>query len=106
MPGCGIPCPASHPGGIAGERFAKAAGGVSAALLGLAAGGAVGAVMATSGLCFSRALRRAVFERRPTLLRAFAIAVATQLVLLPVLVATGVDPLEISARAGGPALLP
>lgn len=76
------------------------------ALLGLAAGIAAGAVMARAGLCFNRALRRAAFERRATLLRAFAVAVAAQLVLLPLLVAAGVDPLARSAEAGGPALLP
>ena len=79
---------------------------VSDALLGLAAGLAAGAVMTRWGLCFNRALRRAAFERRPTLLRAFAIAVAAQLLLLPLLVAAGVDPLERSVAAGGPALLP
>jgi uncharacterized membrane protein YedE/YeeE len=76
------------------------------ALLGLAAGVAAGAVMARAGLCFNRALRRAAFERRATLLRAFAVAVAAQLVLLPLLVAAGVGPLARSAEAGGPALLP
>jgi hypothetical protein len=47
---------------------------VSDALLGLAAGFAAGAVMTRHGLCFNRALRRAVLDRRPALLRAFAIA--------------------------------
>jgi uncharacterized membrane protein YedE/YeeE len=76
------------------------------ALLGLAAGLAAGAVMTRWGLCFNRALRRAAFERRPALLRAFAVAVAVQLLLLPPLVAAGVGALERSAEAGGPALLP
>src|SRR5918993_127176 len=58
------------------------------------------------GLCFNRALRRAAFEDRPKLLRAFAFAVAAQLLLLPLLVAGGVTTLERSADAGGPALLP
>lgn len=79
---------------------------MTAALLGLAAGGAAGAVMARSGLCFNRSLRHAVFERRATLLRAFAVAVAIQLVLLPILVTAGVDTLTRGAQAGGPALLP
>jgi uncharacterized protein len=79
---------------------------VSDALLGLVAGLAAGAVMARWGLCFNRALRRAAFERRPALLRAFAIAVAAQLLLLPLLIALGVGTLERSAGAGGPALLP
>jgi uncharacterized protein len=76
------------------------------ALPALAAGAAAGAVMTRGGLCFNRALRRAAFERRPTLLRAFGIAVAAQLLLLPVLVAAGVDPLVRATRGGGPALLP
>ena len=79
---------------------------MSDALLGLAAGFAAGAVMTRWGLCFNRAVRRAAFERRPRLLRAFAIAVAAQLLLLPVLIAAGVGNLERSADAGGPALLP
>jgi uncharacterized membrane protein YedE/YeeE len=79
---------------------------VSDALLGLAAGLAAGAVMTRGGLCFNRALRRAAFEQRPALLRAFAIAVAAQLLLLPLLIAAGVGTLERSADAGGPALLP
>ena len=79
---------------------------MSDALLALAVGVAAGAVMTRFGLCFNRALRRAVFERRASLLRAFAIAVAAQLLLLPVLIAAGVDTLERSAAGGGPALLP
>jgi uncharacterized protein len=76
------------------------------ALLGIAAGLAAGLVMTRWGLCFNRALRRAAFERRPALLRAFAIAVAAQLLLLPLLIALGAGTLERSADAGGPALLP
>ena len=72
----------------------------------LAAGLAAGAVMARWGLCFNRALRRAAFERRPALLRAFAIAVAAQLLLLPLLIALGVGTLERNADSGGPPLLP
>jgi uncharacterized membrane protein YedE/YeeE len=79
---------------------------MSDALPPLIVGVAAGAVMARAGLCFNRALRRAAFERSPTLLRAFAIAVAAQLVVLPVLVAAGVGPLARSAGAGGPALIP
>jgi uncharacterized protein len=79
---------------------------VSTVLLGLAAGFAAGAVMTRGGLCFNRAVRRAAFERRPCLLRAFAIAVATQLLLLPLLIAAGVDTLERNAATGGSALLP
>ena len=76
------------------------------ALPALLTGFAAGAVMTRHGLCFNRALRQAVFERRPTLLRAFAIAVAAELLFLPMLIAAGVDPLERNAAAGGPALLP
>ncbi len=45
-------------------------------------------------------------ERRPRLLRAIAIAVATQVLLLPLLIAAGIANVERSAQAGGPALLP
>jgi uncharacterized protein len=79
---------------------------VSVALPALAVGLATGAVMARGGLCFNRALRCAAFERRPALLRAFAVAVAVQLLLLPALVALDVDPLVRSAEAGGLPLLP
>jgi uncharacterized protein len=79
---------------------------VSTVVAGLAAGLVTGAVMARGGLCFNRALRRAAFERRPALLRAFAIAVAVQLLVLPVLMALGVDPLIGNADAGGLPLLP
>ena len=37
----------------------------------LVAGLATGMVMHRGGLCFNRAVRRAAFERRPVLLRAF-----------------------------------
>ena len=79
---------------------------MSSALLGLTAGVAAGVVMSRSGLCFNRAVRHAVFERRPTILRAFGIAVAFQLLALPLLVALGVGPLGRNAGAGGPPLLP
>ena len=79
---------------------------MSALVLGLAAGFATGAVMTRWGLCFNRAVRHAAFERHPSLLRAFAIAVATQLLLLPLLIAAGVGTLERNAVEGGPALLP
>jgi hypothetical protein len=79
---------------------------VSSVLAGLAAGLAAGVVMSRGGLCFNRALRRAVFEQRRALLRAFAVAVAVQLLLLPGLVALGVDPLVRNADAGGLPLLP
>ena len=76
------------------------------ALIGLATGVATGLVMTRWGLCFNRGLRRAVFEHRPGVLRAFAIAVAVQLLLLPILVAAGVSPLAAATDAGGLPLLP
>jgi hypothetical protein len=79
---------------------------MSPALPALAVGLATGVVMARGGLCFNRALRCAVFERRPALLRAFAVAVGVQLLVLPVLVALDVDPLARNADAGGLPLLP
>jgi len=59
--------------------------------IGLVIGAALGALMTRGKLCFNAALRRTVFEREPTVLRAFAIAVAIQLMLLPVLVVLGVS---------------
>ena len=79
---------------------------MSDALVGLAAGLAAGVVMTRGGLCFNRAVRQAALEHKPRLLRAFGLAVALQLLLLPVLVAVGVDPLARSAEAGGLPLLP
>lgn len=79
---------------------------MAAALIGLLTGLAAGAVMTRFGLCFNRGLRRAAFEGRPAVLRAFAVAVALQLLLLPLLIALGVAPLERSAEAGGLGLLP
>lgn len=60
-------------------------------VLGLVIGAAVGALMTRGRLCFNAALRRAVFEREPAVLRAFAIAVALQLLLLPALAVLGVS---------------
>jgi uncharacterized protein len=79
---------------------------MTVALSALIVGLATGAVMARGGLCFNRALRQAAFERHPTLLRAFGIAVAVQLVLLPALVALDVAPLVHNAESGGLPLLP
>lgn len=76
------------------------------ALIGLLTGLGAGAVMTRYGLCFNRGVRRAAFDGRPTVLRAFAIAVGLQLLLLPLLIGAGVAPLERSAEAGGLALLP
>src|SRR6478752_8700231 len=79
---------------------------VKDALLGLLAGFAAGAVMVHYGLCFNRAVREATFDGRPRLLRAFAFAVAAQLLLLPLLISAGVGTVERAAAGGGPALLP
>jgi uncharacterized membrane protein YedE/YeeE len=79
---------------------------VTAALYGLATGLAAGLVMTRWGLCFNRGARQAFLEARPRVLRAFAIAVAVQLLVLPLLVALDVTPLEISTRLGGPPLVP
>ena len=79
---------------------------MDAALIGLATGALTGVVMARWGLCFNRGVRRAFLERRPRVLRAFGVAVAVQLLVLPLLVALGVGPLERSTQAGGIALVP
>jgi hypothetical protein len=79
---------------------------VTTVALGLLTGLLAGAVMARGNVCFNAGLRHAVFERRPTVLRVFAIAVAIELLLLPLLLALGVNPLERSSESGGPALLP
>ena len=79
---------------------------MDAALIGLATGLAAGLVMARWGLCFNRGLRRAFFEGRPRVLRAFAFAVGAQLLVLPLLVAAGVAPLERVTETGGLPLLP
>lgn len=60
---------------------------MNAAVGGLAVGLAVGALMSRQTVCFNAGLRRAVFERRPAILQIFAVAVAAQLLLLPVLIA-------------------
>ncbi len=65
-------------------------------VLGLALGAAVGALMTRGTICFNAGLRRAAFERDGTVLRVFAIAVALQLVLLPLL-----SPLGVSFTAVG-----
>ena len=76
------------------------------ALIGLAIGAVTGVVMTRWGLCFNRGVRQAFLERRPRVLRAFAIAVGVQLLVLPLLVALGVGPLERSTENGGIPLLP
>ncbi len=60
---------------------------MSAAVGGLAVGAAVGALMSRHTVCFNAGLRRGVFDRDSTILRIFAVAVAAQLLLIPVLIA-------------------
>jgi uncharacterized membrane protein YedE/YeeE len=79
---------------------------VNAALIGLGTGAVTGVVMTRWGLCFNRGVRQAFVEGRPRVLRAFAIAVAVQLLVLPLLVAMDVAPLQVNTRIGGPPLLP
>jgi uncharacterized membrane protein YedE/YeeE len=79
---------------------------VDAALTGLATGAVTGVVMTRWGLCFNRGVRQGFVEGRPRVLRAFAIAVAVQLLVLPLLVGLGVSTLEAGTRLGGPPLLP
>lgn len=59
--------------------------------LGLATGLAFGAVTARGGICFNSGLRQAAFEGRDRVLRAFGFAIALQLLLLPLLVAAGLE---------------
>lgn len=59
--------------------------GFDAAILGLIAGTVTGVVMASGKICFNSATRKAVFDRTPLLMRIFAIAVALQLLVLPIL---------------------
>lgn len=75
-------------------------------VLGLLVGAAFGALAARGTVCLNAGVRRAAFERRFRILRVFALAVAVQLLLLPVLEAAGVDPLQRALDADQPALLP
>lgn len=59
-------------------------------LSGLLVGAALGAVMARGGVCFNAGVRRAVFDRRPRVLRIFAVAIGVQLLILPLVVEGGV----------------
>jgi uncharacterized membrane protein YedE/YeeE len=75
-------------------------------VLGLLVGAAFGVLAARGTVCFNAGVRRGVFERRFRILRVFAVAVAVQLLLLPLLDAAGVDPLARALDAGQPPLLP
>jgi uncharacterized membrane protein YedE/YeeE len=79
---------------------------VREALAGLVVGAAFGALATRGTFCFNAGVRRAVFGRRFGILRLFEVAVAIQLLVLPLLEAAGVEPLERAIAAGGPALLP
>jgi uncharacterized membrane protein YedE/YeeE len=79
---------------------------VTDAILGLAVGAAFGALAARGTVCFNAGVRRAAFERRFRILRVFAVAVAAQLLLLPLLDVAGVDPLTRAVETGQPPLLP
>lgn len=57
--------------------------------LGLVTGIALGVLMVRGTVCFNAGLRRAVADHDPTVLRIFAIAIAAQLIALPILVALG-----------------
>jgi uncharacterized membrane protein YedE/YeeE len=79
---------------------------MSSPLLGLATGLAFGALMSSGKVCFNAGVRRAAFERQPTVLRVFAIVVMVELLALPGLLAFDVSPLDANVDAGAPALLP
>ena len=64
---------------------------LASVVLGLAVGAAAGALLASGTACFNAGVRRAVFDRRGTILRVFGLAVAAQMVLLPVLIALEVS---------------
>lgn len=63
----------------------------AAVIGGLAVGTAVGALMSSQTVCMNAGFRRAVFERRPEILRIFAVAIAAQLLLIPALIALDVE---------------
>jgi uncharacterized protein len=75
---------------------------LAAGLTGLA----FGALSTRGGVCFNRGVRRAALEGDRSILRIFALIVAFELVLLPLLFVFGVEPLERNVDAGSPALLP
>ena len=76
--------------------------GLAASVVGLL----LGAAAAKGGICMNRGIRRAALERDPRVLRIFAIAFGVQLLVLPLLVAAGVAPLERAVDVGQPALVP
>ncbi len=72
--------------------------------------GAVGLALGYLGsrhtVCFNAGVRRGTSEGDWSILRIFGVAVGFQLLLLPLLVALGVSPLERSTEAGGLSLVP
>ncbi len=64
---------------------------MEAVIGGLLAGGAFGAWTARNTVCFNAGVRRAAFGGEWTILRIFAVAIAVQLLLLPVLVIANAD---------------
>jgi len=79
---------------------------MTTAVLAGVTGLALGAVLARGGVCLNTGVRRAATAGDLRIPRVFAFALAVQLLLLPGLVALGVDPLERNVEAGAPALLP
>ena len=79
---------------------------MTTAIFATATGLALGILMSRGKVCFNAGVRRAVFSGEPTVLRIFAFAFAFQLLLLPILYAIGVDPLNANIDAGSPTLLP
>lgn len=75
---------------------------LAASVVGLA----LGAIAVRGGICFNRGVRKASLDRDPRVLRIFAVAVGGQLLVLPLLLAIGVGPLERNIDAGLPALVP
>jgi len=64
---------------------------MNAVIGGLAVGAAVGALMSSRTVCMNAGFRRAVFARQPEILKIFAVAIAAQLLLVPVLIALDVE---------------
>jgi len=79
---------------------------VTTVVLATLTGLGLGIWMSRGKVCFNAGVRRAFFSADSTILRIFAFAVAVQLLLLPLLIAFGVSPLEANVDAGAPALLP
>lgn len=79
---------------------------MTTAIAATATGLALGALMSRGRICFNAGVREAFISGDGRILRVFGFAVAFQLLLLPILVAIGIGPLERSIDAGGPGLFP